>query len=98
MKAKMKTTSNWQGSLTTASIVMSEIAMRWGESEAFKYHPGKNCFTYRGWKQRGYQVQKGEKAIKSITFIEDEETEEIYPKNVYLFYKKQVKKIKKHVK
>ena len=94
--------SVWKGSLTTASIVMSEIASRWGEKEAENYDPRKNCFTLPTWNKLGYRVKKGEKAIKSITFIKEFEDEDddlsvegkTYPKNVYLFYIKQVEKMK----
>lgn len=94
-------TSVWQGSVRTAQMVANAIEERWGEEAAKDYDPRKNCFTYQGWKQRGYQVKRGAKAIRSITYVEaereNEETGEIeevaYPKTVYLFYKKQVKKV-----
>jgi hypothetical protein len=60
-----------------------------------------NCFTLQTWNKLGYKVKKGEKAIRSITYIADKDREEtdgeeqdvrIYPKPVYLFYKTQVEK------
>lgn len=97
----MELTSNWQGSLATAKMVAEEISNRWGEEEVKVYDPAKNCFTYQGWKQRGFQVRRGEKGIKSITFIREDgtnaKTGEIevrsYPKRVTLFYKTQVDRI-----
>lgn len=99
---KQQSLSHWRGSEKTAEIVREEIAKRWGEKEAKQYDPVKNCFTYQTWKALGYQVRKGEKAIRSMTLVEvkDEEGqnktdgEEVrkYPKTVYLFYKTQVKK------
>lgn len=93
--------AHWRGSLKTADAVRDEIAERWGEKEAKRYNPTKNCFTFKTWEALGYRVKKGEKAIRSITFIEvtdqkaqaGEETEtRKYPKTVCLFYKKQVEK------
>jgi hypothetical protein len=53
----------------------------------------------RRWGELGYRVKKGEKAIRSLTYVEgkaqDEEDEpavRTYPKPVYLFYKTQVEK------
>ncbi len=91
----------WQGSINTADHVRKVIAKRYGEEEAAKYNPLANCFTFKTWKAKGYFVKKGEKAIRSITFIEEkdpkakesEKAEVIkYPKTVYLFYIKQVEK------
>lgn len=89
--------ATWKGSTTTARMVASEIASRWGDEEAKNYDPLKNCFTYRTWKAKGYQVQRGEKAIKSITFVPsdpDDPDSDVYPKTVNLFYIKQVKEVK----
>ena len=91
MKTK-KLTSIYKGG-RTALFVKAEIKDRFGKEEARKYDPTKNCFTFRGWKQRGYSVNKGEKAIKSVTFIKDEETGDTYPRAVFLFAQPQVNKI-----
>jgi hypothetical protein len=88
----------WRGSEKTAAMVKDEIARRWGNEEAEKYDPRKNCFTYRTWQQKGYQVKKGEKAIRSQTLVEvtDPDAKDAtkavakYPKTVFLFYYKQV--------
>ena len=91
----------WRGSEKTADQVREEIARRYGEEEAEEYDPQTNCFTLPTWNKLGFKVRKGEKAIRSITLIEKkdpnakegEQTEIIkYPKTVYLFYIKQVKK------
>ena len=52
-------TSEWKGSLGTASNVARQIAERYGPEAAAQYDPTVNCFTYRGWKERGYQVKRG---------------------------------------
>src|SRR5437763_995712 len=91
----------WRGSIKTADAVREEIARRYGEEEAAKYDPLANCFTFQTWKAKGYYVKKGEKAIRSMTFVEGEdpdakdgEKKEVqkYPKTVYLFYITQVEK------
>ena len=93
----------WRGSEKTASDVKKEIAKRWGEEEAETYDPRKNCFTYRTWQALGYQVKKGEKAIRSRTLVEvtDPDAKDAkkaviakYPKTVFLFYYKQVEQRK----
>ena len=98
---KTKLTSIYKGG-KTAKVVKKTIAIRYGEKAAKQYDPEKNCFTYLGWKQRGYQVQKGEKSIPSWTIIEktrlDKKTGreiviERYKRGIRLFFKSQVKKI-----
>ena len=93
--------AQWKGSQNTANDVRQEIAKRWGSEEAKKYNPLENCFTFKTWLAKGYRVKKGEKAIRSMTLVEEEdpqakegeETEKrTYPKTVYLFYVKQVEK------
>ena len=96
-----QTMALWRGSIQTADHVRKVIAQRYGEEEAKRYDPQTNCFTYRTWKHLGYYVRKGEKAIRSMTLVEEkdpnakegEKTEvQKYPKTVYLFYIKQVEK------
>jgi hypothetical protein len=79
---------------------------RWGDEEAKQYDPLTNCFTIQTWNKLGYRVKKGEKAIRSITYVagkdqaetinedEDKDEQEVrtYPKTVYLFYRTQVEK------
>jgi hypothetical protein len=100
---QLKTLAHWRGSTKTADAVRDEIARRWGEKEAAKYDPMVNCFTIGTWNQLGYRVKKGEKAIRSVTYVEGthqatdadaEEEQEVrtYPKTVYLFYRTQVEK------
>ena len=87
--------SQWKGSTRTAAMVAHEIAARWGADEVKNYDPQGNCFTLKRWNQEGYRVRKGEKAIRSVTWIhEDDETEtgRSYPKTVCLFYIRQVER------
>ena len=101
MTQQIQELAHWKGSLKTADAVRQEIANRWGAQEADNYNPTKNCFTFKTWLAKGYVVKKGEKAIRSMTLVEvkDENAEDgkeaetkRYPKTVYLFYIKQVKR------
>jgi hypothetical protein len=102
---QLKTLAHWRGSQQTADAVREEIARRWGDKEAEKYDPLTNCFTIGTWNQLGYRVKKGEKAIRSVTYVEgtdqpdidddaedDEPEVRTYRKPVYLFYRTQVEK------
>jgi hypothetical protein len=105
LQQHLKTLAHWRGSAKTADAVREEIARRWGDEEAKQYDPLTNCFTLQTWNKLGYRVKKGEKAIRSITYVEakdqaeeadndgDEGTDvRTYPKTVYLFYRTQVEK------
>jgi hypothetical protein len=103
LQQQLKTLAHWRGSERTADAVRQEIARRWGAEEAAKYDPLTNCFTIQTWNKLGYRVKKGEKAIRSMTYVEatdptgeddDEEEADVvkYPKTVYLFYRTQVEK------
>jgi hypothetical protein len=105
LQQQLKTLAHWRGSEKTADAVREEIARRWGDDEAAQYNPLTNCFTIGTWNQLGFRVKKGEKAIRSITYVEgkdqaesvdedgdDEQDVRIYPKTVYLFYRTQVEK------
>ena len=98
--------SVWQGSRYTAGDIAHQIMQRWGEEAVKEYHPQINCFTFNGWRDRGYRVIKGEKALRTITFIKDIEkhvdkdgtttksTWKGYPKSVCLFFIRQVELIR----
>jgi hypothetical protein len=105
LQQQLKTLAHWRGSEKTADAVREEIARRWGDEEAARYDPLTNCFTIQTWNKLGYRVKKGEKAIRSITYVkgtdqaadteeEDEEDADVrkYRKTVYLFYRTQVEK------
>src|SRR6266581_208440 len=94
----------WKGSRKTYEVIRRQIAERWGDIEAEKYDPSKNCFTFNTWKAKGYNVKKGEKALRSYTFVPETEittneeghatlqTVASHPKPVCLFYILQVEK------
>ena len=111
MKQQHSTTdrpvSQWQGSTATFQAVYRQILERWGEEEAKRYDPETNCFTFNTWRAKGYFVKKGEKALRSYTFVKEQEvaTDEqgsievtagkSHPKGVYLFFYLQVEKREK---
>lgn len=89
--------SGWTGSQSTYQMVAKQIRERYGEAEAEKYDPKSNCFTFRRWQDLGFRVKKGERALKSVTFVASEKEDEPgrqkrYLKTVNLFYRLQVEK------
>lgn len=96
MKKNNFNPSKWQGSQSTYNMVFNQIKSRYGEKEAHKYDPSRNCLTYRSWLDRGLRVKRGEKALKSITFIPVEipgKPTAVYKKTVNLFYYLQLERI-----
>jgi len=90
------TTSIYKNSQQTRSLVLKQILDKYGADEARKYEPKENCFTFNGWKERGYQIKKGEKALKSSIFIKYTDKEgktKAGFKTINVFYYLQVEKI-----
>lgn len=89
--------SPYKGSEKTYEMVKEQIAARWGEEDAESYDPNTDCAPYGSWLLHGYRVRKGEKALKSVTFIEvkDEKDNVIrkVKRTVNLFHKHQVEKM-----
>lgn len=65
--------SNWSGSETTRSMIEDQIRERWGETELKNYDPLHTARTFQGWLNLGYRIKKGERALKSIVFIESKD-------------------------
>lgn len=95
-------TGAYKGSEITRGLVKKEIENRWGAEAASQYDPTTNCFTYKTWQQKGYQVKRGEKAIKSITYLTSEKIDKQTREKVdtvtarrfvNLFYISQVEKL-----
>lgn len=90
--------STYTGSEKTYDMVKEQIRERWGNTEADKkYDPYTNCLTYTAWLDRGFTVKKGEKSLRSVTYVEKKnekgEVVEKFPRTICLFYYKQVEKI-----
>lgn len=95
--------SSWKGSMATAGDIAHQIFERWGEQAMKQYDPRENCFTFRGWQERGYKIKKGEKSLRTFTFMPCAEEKKLadgtvkkeyhsFPKTVCLFYINQVEK------
>jgi len=82
--------SGYTGSETTRDMVASEIERRWGKAEMKKYDPERNtCLTFRKWLSLGFVPRKGEKCIRSVTFVEKKDAQgnviKKIPRPVFLF-------------
>ena len=89
--------SNFTGSKLTFKIVQDQIRDRWGEELAEEYNAKNDCFTYKEWVRRGFRVKKGEKSLRSITYVESKDKttgeDRKYSRPVFLFFKTQVDQI-----
>jgi hypothetical protein len=90
-------TNTYKGSLLTSALVAEEIKNRYGEKELENFDPYRTVRTYKSWMEIGYRVKRGEKAIKSFTFLKQLDANgsvvRCYKKTVCLFYYLQVTKI-----
>ena len=90
--------NSYKGSETTRTAVAQEIVKRWGKKELKNYSPLHSARTFHSWLDLGYRIKKNEKAIRSITFIDQKnEKGEVINKvkrPCFLFYYLQVEKIK----
>ena len=94
-KQKLEPTP-WRGSPATYKMVYDQIKARWGEDMAKRYNPSRNARTWNSWKESGFRVKRGEKALKSVTFkeiVKDGEVVDVYRKTVNLFYFPQLERI-----
>ena len=93
--------SGYTGSANTRDMVATEIERRWGKAEMKKYDPERNCLTFARWASLNFSVKRGEKCIRSTTFIEQADAEgnviKTIPRPVFLFYYLQVEPRKEKV-
>ena len=91
--------SEYRGSSLTRSLAEEEIEKRWGKSELKNYDPYHNARTFQSWLKCGYKVRRGEKAIRSITYVETRDADgnvlKCIKRPCFLFYVRQVEPIKK---
>jgi len=89
--------SEYTGSETTKSIVEEAIKEKYGEAELKNLDCYHNTRTFFSWAKLGFKVRRGEKAIKSITYVEQKDANgnilKKYRRPVFLFYYRQVEKI-----
>ena len=62
--------SPYKGSPATYEDVKSQIRERWGEELADEFNPHTDAMPAVSWMGYNYRIRKGEKALKSVTFIE----------------------------
>lgn len=96
MKSVQELVSPYKGSEATYEMVREQIAERWGEDAAEEFDPHHDAMPFASWLTYGYRVRKGEKALKSITFIEAKnekgEVEKKIRRTICLFHRRQVEK------
>ncbi len=89
--------TEYKNSQETLALVSEQIKARWGESELKNYDPFHNARTFQSWLKLGFRVRKGEKALRSITYVQTTDADgniiKKYRRPVYLFYVRQVERI-----
>lgn len=89
--------SPYRGSEKTYEMVKAQIAERWGKEVADEFNPHTDAMPYSSFAAYGYKIRKGERALKSVTFIDVLDSEGRFVKkirrSVNLFHKLQVEKI-----
>jgi hypothetical protein len=89
--------TSYTGSEITRDMIQEQIRERYGDKEAEKYDPLVNCRTFKQWLTLGYRVRKGEKSLRSVTYVEEKDEKgnvvKKWPRTVHLFYYLQVEKL-----
>src|SRR3989344_4555889 len=89
--------SPWKGSEQTEEAVREQVRERWGDAIADEFQASSDAMPFSAWLAQGYVVKKGQKALKSITFVEvRDENDKVIKKirrTVNLFHKRQVEKM-----
>lgn len=88
--------SPWRGSEKTAEDVREQLRERYGDEVANEFSAAEDAMPLLSWARFGYRVRKGEKALKSITFVEIKndkgEVEKKIKRVVNIFHRLQVEK------
>ena len=96
MKNIKEIISTYRGSKNTYALVKEQLQKKYGSKVANSFDPKKDVMTYRLWEHFGFRVKKGEKALKSFTFIDvedEDEKEKKIRREINLFHRKQVEQI-----
>lgn len=97
MQSVKEIISPYRGSEATYEMVKEQIAERWGEDAAEEFDPHTDAMPFVSWAAYGYRVKKGQKCLKSITFVEvkDDKGKVVrkIKRTVNLFHKRQVEKV-----
>jgi hypothetical protein len=88
--------SPYRGSEATYEMVKEQVRERWGDECAEEFDPHTDAMPLLTWASYGYRVKKGEKSLKSVTYVEVKndkgEIEKKIRRFVNLFHKNQVQK------
>ena len=86
--------SPYKGSELTKAIVEDQIKAKYGEVELKNLDCFHTLRTFNAWLKLGFRVKKGERAIKSYTFVEKKDplgnVIDKYKKQISLFYYRQI--------
>lgn len=89
--------SPWRGSEKTAELVREQIRAKYNDEVADKFDASTDAMPFASWLSYGYRVKKGEKSMKSITYVDvlDDkgEVERTIKRNCNIFHRLQVQKI-----
>lgn len=89
--------SPWRGSEQTAEHVREQLRERYGDDVADEFNPTTDAMPLLSWAAYGFRVRKGEKALKSVSFVEVKndrgEVEKKIRRVVNLFHRRQVEKV-----
>ena len=89
--------TTYKGSEATKTMVEEQLIAKYGKAELKNLHCYHNMRTFHSWLNLGWKVRRGEKAIKSITFVEQKDANgnilKRFRRPVFLFYYRQVEKI-----
>jgi hypothetical protein len=97
MKQIMEIISPYRGSEATYEMVREQIRARFGDECADEFDPHSDAMPLVSWAKYNFRVRKGEKAFKSVTFVEVKndrgEVEKKIRRVVYLFHRRQVEPV-----
>lgn len=86
--------SPWKGSPVTAELLREQLRAKYNDEVADSFDASKDAMPFASWLSYGYRVRKGEKALKSVTYVDVEDDDGKIDKkirrNVNLFHKCQV--------
>ena len=89
--------SPYKGSEATYEAVREQLRERYGDECADEFDPYSDAMPYSSWLIYGFRVKKGEKALKSVTFVEVRDQDDKVMKKirrvVNLFHRRQVEKV-----
>ena len=97
IKVKEIIKSPWRGSEKTYEMVQEQLREKYGNDVADDFDATKDAMPFVSWLSYGFRVRKGEKALRSVTFVEVKndkgEVEKKIKRNVFLFHRKQVERV-----